>query len=241
MHYKKVVIWGPNPFANRLLAQHIHMISDVLPSCCCSEHERNSLLLDETCLVFCDCNKTNPVLYCRSLHRPGQELHAVPRIALMNVQPQQDLLDEIKAFGIDGVFYATDPFELIDKGIRKILSGEHWLGKNLLIRSLQSVREEVRRDNGSILHTDLTLREQEILKLIVAGCDNQTIADKLFISPNTVKTHVSNIYKKIDATNRVQAIIWATENTLHLPQFQVLHENEQETQNAWGSAPVRRV
>lgn len=241
MYYKKVVIWGPNPFTNRLLAQHIQMITGTSPICCTSEEERDGQNLDATSIVFCDCNKTNPILYCRSLHRPGYDLDTVPRIALMNVQPQQDLLDEIKAFGIYGVFYATDPFELIDKGIRKLLTGEHWLGKDLLIRSLQSVREEVRRDNGSILHTTLTLREQEILKLIVAGCDNQTIADKLFISPNTVKTHVSNIYKKIDATNRVQAIIWATENTLHLPNVQLLHDSEQQTQTAWDSELARRV
>lgn len=241
MHYTKVVIWGPAPFNNQLLSQHIQTITGAAPICCTCEKERESLLLDATSIVFCDCNKTNPMLYCRSLHRPGHELSTVSRIVLMNVQPQQDLLDEIKAFGIYGVFYTSDPFELIDKGIRKILAGEHWLGKDLLIRSLQSVREEVRRENSSILHTALTLREQEILKLIVAGCDNQTIAGKLFISPNTVKTHVSNIYKKIDATNRVQAIIWATENTLHLPNLQLMHESEPSAQNAWDRAPARRV
>jgi LuxR family transcriptional regulator, maltose regulon positive regulatory protein len=68
------------------------------------------------------------------------------------------------------------------------------------------------KDTGSLrlarelLTEPLTAREIEVLKLIEAGCSNQEIADKLIISFTTVKRHISNIYNKLDAKSRTQAI-----------------------------------
>jgi LuxR family transcriptional regulator of csgAB operon len=58
----------------------------------------------------------------------------------------------------------------------------------------------------------LTSRETEILTMISIGAKNDEIADKLFISPNTVKTHIYNIFKKIDVPNRLQAALWAAKH-----------------------------
>ncbi|MCX6001818.1 MAG: LuxR C-terminal-related transcriptional regulator [Chloroflexi bacterium] len=57
-----------------------------------------------------------------------------------------------------------------------------------------------------LLNEPLTTREMEVLKLIEAGCSNQEIAEKLVISFTTVKRHISNIYTKLDAKSRTQAI-----------------------------------
>jgi ATP/maltotriose-dependent transcriptional regulator MalT len=54
-------------------------------------------------------------------------------------------------------------------------------------------------------------REQEVLYLISTGCSNREIARKLSISESTVKTHVGNIYYKLDVNNRIQAISHAKE------------------------------
>lgn len=61
---------------------------------------------------------------------------------------------------------------------------------------------------------DLTDREREVLIEIAHGLSNQEIADKLFISLPTVKTHVAHILGKIDARDRVQAVVFAYENGL---------------------------
>ena len=61
---------------------------------------------------------------------------------------------------------------------------------------------------------DLTDREREVLIEIAHGLSNQEIADKLFISLPTVKTHVAHILAKINARDRVQAVVFAYENHL---------------------------
>ena len=57
--------------------------------------------------------------------------------------------------------------------------------------------------------SNLTLREKEILVLVASGYMNETIADNLCISPQTVKNHIKNIYRKTKVNNRFQAILWA--------------------------------
>lgn len=54
----------------------------------------------------------------------------------------------------------------------------------------------------------LTERESEVLALAVQGCDNTAIARHLYLSPNSVKTHIRNLYRKIGVTNRTEAVLW---------------------------------
>lgn len=212
MKFSRLFVWGPNPFTNRLIASHIESIAGNAPLCFCDKVDIDESSLNDSSVFFCDCDKVDALSYCRFLHQPGIETDRSPNVILMNVQPDVDLLAEIKTYSISGIFYTNDHFELIDKGIKKVLEGEHWLSRVLLVRSLQSVRNEARCEKGEGLPSLLTIREQEIIKMIYSGFDNQNIAEKLFISPNTVKTHVSNIYKKINVGNRVQAILWASAN-----------------------------
>lgn len=64
------------------------------------------------------------------------------------------------------------------------------------------------------LHDDLTARERDILHLLAKGYDNQTIANELFISLKTVKTHVSNILSKLQVDDRTQAVVYAFQHHL---------------------------
>ena len=74
--------------------------------------------------------------------------------------------------------------------------------------------EKMSRRNEPILHEDLTKRENEILMLISEGKSNQEIADELFITLKTVKTHVSNILAKLEVEDRTQAAIYAFKHGL---------------------------
>ena len=64
------------------------------------------------------------------------------------------------------------------------------------------------------LHDDLTSREREVLELVAKGYSNQAIADELFITLKTVKTHVSNILSKLEVDDRTQATIYAFQHRL---------------------------
>ena len=60
----------------------------------------------------------------------------------------------------------------------------------------------------------MTRRELEVLKLLATGNYNKEIAEELGISERTVKNHVSNIFKKIEVTDRTQAAVFAIRNNL---------------------------
>lgn len=57
----------------------------------------------------------------------------------------------------------------------------------------------------------ITEREYEVLRLLAAGCANKQIADKLSVSPNTVKTHIARLFEKLEASRRTEAILKARE------------------------------
>ncbi len=67
-------------------------------------------------------------------------------------------------------------------------------------------------NSSSTKSTILTPRQVEILALVAVGATNEQIADKLCISPQTVKSHLYNIFKKINVPNRVQAALWAAKH-----------------------------
>jgi len=128
---------------------------------------------------------------------------------LCNAEP--DLRFEKNALdnGIQGIFYNNDPLPLISKGICAVLKGDLWYPR----KTLKKIFMEKRSPSNSSLDppvSRLTGREKQVLSRIASGCASKAIADNLDISIHTVKTHIYNIYRKINATNRLQATLWAT-------------------------------
>ena len=94
----------------------------------------------------------------------------------------------------------------IPKAIQAVYNGELWLSREFMSKWILSTK------GGGVSESEgngLTAKEVQILRLIADGASNKDIADKLFISTNTVKTHLYNIFKKINVTNRLQAALWA--------------------------------
>lgn len=110
-----------------------------------------------------------------------------------------------------GVFYTIDDIKLLSTGIGKVLTGEMWFSRKLAQEYIQNYRKK-NSAKTTVAYNQLTKREQQIIKLLGNGDSNVEIAEKLFISENTVKTHLHNVFKKIKAKNRLQALIWAKEN-----------------------------
>lgn len=93
----------------------------------------------------------------------------------------------------------------IANAIRTTHTGGSVLEPVVTGKMMNRLRKNVQRE----LHDDLTAREQEVLHLMTEGKSNQEIADALFVSLKTVKTHVSNILTKLEVVDRTQAVIYA--------------------------------
>ena len=86
-----------------------------------------------------------------------------------------------------------------------------WVGRRLTRPKVIRVGPEFTIDETALRRLEISSREYEVLQLIAEGLSNQEIADKLFVSTSTVKTHVSNLFSKLDARRRTQAIQRAKE------------------------------
>ena len=129
-------------------------------------------------------------------------------MAFYNVNAQSDIEKKAIDEGVHGLFYQEESFKVLPKAIAAILSGELWFTRKTMSKFIHSGTHS----NGRV-STDmvccLTEREREILIRVATGTANQQIADDLYISLHTVKTHIYNIYKKIHVKNRLQASLWA--------------------------------
>ncbi len=131
-------------------------------------------------------------------------------IALFNLHENSGVEKKALSRKIRGFFYKDDQFEIFLKGIRSMLKGEIWISRQIL---LKFVFESFNKKQAAIeKKTALTPRELDILALISMGSTNEEIANRMCISTNTVKTHLYNIFKKINVPNRLQAALWAAAN-----------------------------
>jgi len=86
-----------------------------------------------------------------------------------------------------------------------------WAGMKLTRRKVIAANLDFRLNEPELQRLGISKREYEVLELMAQGLSNQEIADKLFVSLNTIKTHSSNIFMKLDARRRTQAIHRAKE------------------------------
>lgn len=81
-----------------------------------------------------------------------------------------------------------------------------WVGPRLLRRKVVVVRPDFVLDLQALERLGISKREHEVLELMAKGLSNQEIADKLFVSVNTIKTHLANLFAKLDVSRRTQAV-----------------------------------
>ena len=86
-----------------------------------------------------------------------------------------------------------------------------YVGRYLNRKNQQPELDAFVPDLNSLAQTGISKREQEVLECLAQGYSNQEIADKLFVSLNTIKTHLNNVYSKLDVKRRTQAVVRAKE------------------------------
>ncbi|MCG9640651.1 DNA-binding response regulator [Vibrio crassostreae] len=134
-------------------------------------------------------------------------------IILFNV-PQQLPTSELLTYGVlKGLFYNTDKKDKIAHGLQEVIDGDNWLPRKVTSQLLFYYRNMV-NTNTTPTNVDLTIREIQVIRCLQSGSSNTQIADDLFISEFTVKSHLYQIFRKLAVKNRVQAIAWANQNLL---------------------------
>jgi len=132
--------------------------------------------------------------------------------ALFNLDPDNRIEFEAVDHGVRGLFFNNEPLEIIPKGIKAILAGEMWYPRKILSKYIRDTNNNKYKELSTELKANLTKREREILLKIFSGKSNQEISDELCISYHTVKTHLYNIYRKINTPDRFQAMLWAAKH-----------------------------
>jgi DNA-binding NarL/FixJ family response regulator len=120
-----------------------------------------------------------------------------------------DVLDSLEAKAAGSLLKDSDPDEIV-RGVRAAVDGNTPLSPrvaSLIVHRARAVAGGV--EAAARTTAGLTEREREVLCLVAQGLDNSEIARELYLSPTTVKRHVSAILSKLGVTNRVQAAIWA--------------------------------
>ncbi|EPA8368190.1 LuxR C-terminal-related transcriptional regulator [Vibrio fluvialis] len=122
--------------------------------------------------------------------------------------------DDLLSFGnLKGLFYQPSEPEQIARGLAEIINGQNWLPRHVSSQLLHYYRH-IFQNHHTKATIELTTRELQILRSLQTGASNMQMAESLFISEFTVKSHLYQIFKKLSVKNRTQAIAWANQNLL---------------------------
>jgi len=131
------------------------------------------------------------------------------KLLLLNTPDEYPFRDIENWPHINGVFYVTEDESHVVDGLQSVQRGECYFSQKLASYLITHSGNYRYNSAESAL---LTHREKEILNKLRIGASNIEIARALFISENTVKTHLYNLFKKISVKNRTQASSWANDN-----------------------------
>ncbi len=138
------------------------------------------------------------------------DLPDVKALILTATEDNEFLTQAVEA-GIDGYLTKDCAMQELAVTIRRVMAGETIIPQHQLkdlIRNLRD-RQQAPPDPGEHLASFLTEREKEVLAQLVAGKSNDAIADELYISQNTVRTHIQNILSKLSVHSKLEAVAFA--------------------------------
>lgn len=133
------------------------------------------------------------------------------KVLVLTVHSDVEYLLKAIDIGADGYILKDSEFAELKRAINAVYDGENYIQASL-IPTLNS--RLVKRDIDKDKINSLTSREREVLVQVANGMFNKEIAMNLNISERTVKNHLSNIFKKIDVSDRTQAAVFAIKNSV---------------------------
>ncbi len=142
------------------------------------------------------------------------------RIVVLTASEDKNEWVQAMKLGCSGIVVKQTALDLIVKSIRKVHGGEIWLDSNTtaaVMRQFASPLDENGAGGGKGRErSPLSTREREIVGLVAQGYKNKEMAEKMFISEQTVKNHLHNIFDKLGVSDRLELALYAIHKGLHL-------------------------
>ncbi len=137
------------------------------------------------------------------------------KIIMLTVFDDEDKIFKAIKSGASGYLLKDESVEKIVESIDMVLNGGAPMSATIASKTLKLLKQstDIITDNSKE-DFNLSKREVEVLELLKKGFDYNQIAEKLFISPFTVRKHIENIYKKLQVNNKMQAVQKATTNKI---------------------------
>jgi two-component system NarL family response regulator len=142
-----------------------------------------------------------------------EQAPAVKIIMLTASDEEADLYDAIKN-GASGYLLKDSSIDEVSQAIRLVAGGQSLISPMMAAKLLAEFKAISGADVKPVPMPKLTDRELEVLNLVARGLNNREIADKLFISENTVKNHVRNMLEKLQLHSRIEAVMYAVRQRL---------------------------
>jgi two-component system, NarL family, nitrate/nitrite response regulator NarL len=136
------------------------------------------------------------------------------RSILLTASIQKPEILQALQLGAAGVVLKSAPPELLLKSIRSVMAGQHWIGRDSVSDLVQALRSYGDTSPHPRVLFGLTARELEVTCAVVSGLSNKEIAKKFVLSENTIKHHLTNIFDKVGASNRLELALFAVHHRL---------------------------
>jgi len=150
-----------------------------------------------------------------------QQTNKRTRVIVLTASEDKNEFVQAMKLGCSGIVLKQTAPDLIVKSIRKVNAGEIWLDSHTtaaVMRQFQTGTESSGGAPGSKgrERSPLSAREREIVALVAQGYKNKEMAEKMFISEQTVKNHRHNIFDKLGVSDRLELALYAIHKGLHL-------------------------
>ncbi len=186
----------------RMIASPVHVPEEAIELC--RVHQPDVVLMDIVFKGHMDGIKAT---------RKIKEVSPATKVVIMTAHDDDRLLVEAVEAGASGFLGKEEAANEVLSAAKAAAEGEVLIDPATLTRLLHQVSKEreARRDDEALLG-ELTDREREILQLLAEGMRNEGIARKLFISPQTVQTHVRNLLAKLGVHSKLEAVAFAVKH-----------------------------